>query len=203
MGRDSTTKSNIIFQYNMSGIDHQSELCIWEHCSPVSLAVLWSSAYRFTTESAEEGSATMKVLLAVDDSRFSDLVVQAVANQLRCDDTEVLVLHVLQPVLAKAVPEMSKDYAPELEGEKNPANLLVQRIADTLRSTGFKAETAVEIGDPEVCILEAASAWTADLIVVGSHGKSSVRTFLLGSVSESVARHAKCSVEIVREPSVD
>ena len=143
----------------------------------------------------------MKVLLAVDDSKFSDLMVQTVVTRLRSEATEVLVLHVLQPVQAEAVPEMSQDYAPELEGEKKPAKLFIERIADTLRSTGFKAETAVEVGDPKVRILEAASAWTADLIVVGSHGESGIRKFLLGSVAESVARDAKCSVEIVRDPN--
>lgn len=142
----------------------------------------------------------MKVLLAVDDSKFSDLMVQTVATQLRCDATEVLVLHVLQPVQAEAVPEMSQNYAPELEGEKKPGELFVERIANTLRSAGFKAETAVEVGDPQLRILDAASAWTADLVVLGSHRQSSVRKFLLGSVSESVARDAKCSVQIVRNP---
>jgi nucleotide-binding universal stress UspA family protein len=143
----------------------------------------------------------MKVLLAVDDSKFSSIVAQAVVTQLRCNATEVLVLHVLQPVQSEAVPEMSQNYAPELEGEKKPAHLLVERIAETLRSAGFKAETAVEVGDPRVRILDAAFAWKTDLIVVGSHGESIIRKFLLGSVSESVARDAKCSVEIVREPS--
>jgi nucleotide-binding universal stress UspA family protein len=145
----------------------------------------------------------MNILVSVDESKFSDPVVQAVVTQLRCDATEAIVLHVLEPVQAQAVPEMSKDYALEPEGEKKPANLLVQRIADTLRCTGFKAETAVEIGDLQVRIFEVASSWPADLILVGSHGQSSARTSLWRSVSESVARHAKCSVEIVREPSVD
>jgi nucleotide-binding universal stress UspA family protein len=143
----------------------------------------------------------MKVLLAVDDSKFSDILTQAVVTQRRCEATEVLVLQVLQPVQAEAVPEMSQNYAPELEGEKKSANLFVERIAETLRSAGFKAETAVEVGDPRVRILEAASAWTADLIVVGSHGNSGIRKFFLGSVSEAVSRDAKCSVEIVRDPS--
>jgi len=47
-------------------------------------------------------------------------------------------------------------------------------------------------------ILEAAAKWDADLVVVGSHGQRGIRSLLLGSVAESVARDAKCSVEIVR-----
>lgn len=49
-------------------------------------------------------------------------------------------------------------------------------------------------------ILDCATEWRADLIVVGSHGRKGVTRFVLGSVSEAVARHAHCSVEIARLP---
>ncbi len=47
-------------------------------------------------------------------------------------------------------------------------------------------------------ILEEAENLETDLIIVGSHGYGAVKRFLLGSVSQAVALHAKCSVEIVR-----
>ncbi len=140
----------------------------------------------------------MKVLLGIDNSAFSDAVVQAIVVQLKFEANEILVLHVLEPEMAEAVPEMSAGYAPELQDEKKPAHLMLERIAKKLRAAGFKTETSVGIGDPEVRILEVAAAWPADLIVVGSHGHTGIRDLLLGSVSESVARHAKCSVQIVR-----
>jgi nucleotide-binding universal stress UspA family protein len=46
--------------------------------------------------------------------------------------------------------------------------------------------------------VDEAEEWDADLIVVGSHGYQSWERMLLGSVSQSVAAHAECSVEIVR-----
>jgi universal stress protein A len=61
-------------------------------------------------------------------------------------------------------------------------------------------ETAVEVGDIREKIIDRASDWGADLIVVGSHGRSGIQRFLLGSVAEFVARNAHCSVEIVRTP---
>jgi nucleotide-binding universal stress UspA family protein len=140
----------------------------------------------------------MKVLLGIDNSAFSDAVVQAIVVQLKFEANEILVLHVLEPEMAEAVPEMSAGYAPELQDEKKPAHLMLERITKKLRAAGFKTETSVGIGDPEVRILEVAAAWPADLIVVGSHGHTGIRDLLLGSVSESVARHAKCSVQIVR-----
>jgi nucleotide-binding universal stress UspA family protein len=53
-------------------------------------------------------------------------------------------------------------------------------------------------GSPKRTIVEEAEAWGADLIVVGSHGYKSWERMLLGSVSQAVAAHARCSVEIVR-----
>ena len=142
----------------------------------------------------------MKILLGVDDSRFSADLVRAVVNQFRPKDTEVRVLHVLQPVALSEPPEMAAGYAPELESEEQPAHDLVERIAKELRSAGFMADTAVATGDVRESIIDSAAEWNSDLIVVGSHGQRGLRRFLLGSVAEFVARHATCSVEIVRTP---
>ena len=55
---------------------------------------------------------------------------------------------------------------------------------------------------PKEAILDEASRWNADLIVVGSHGRGGIDRFLLGSVSEAVALHATCSVEIIRQKAL-
>lgn len=60
--------------------------------------------------------------------------------------------------------------------------------------------TEVLSGSPKGVILEQADAFGADLIVVGSHGYRMLERFLLGSVSQAVALHARCSVLIVRGP---
>ena len=139
----------------------------------------------------------MKILMGIDDSKVSGVVLQAIVTQFRTENTEVRVLHVLQPI-APAPPQMAPGYAPELEDQKKPARELVERIAKELRSAGFKVDTAVEVGDIRETIIDSAAEWHADLIVVGSHGQRGIQRFLLGSVAEFVARHAKCSVEIVR-----
>jgi len=140
----------------------------------------------------------MKILLGVDDSKFSGDAVRAIVTQFRTENVEVRVLHVLQPITLLVPPEMAQGYVPELEAQKEPARELVERTADELRKAGFNVTTAVKIGDARVVLLDSAAQWGADLIVVGSHGKRGIQSFLLGSVAESVARHAKCSVEIVR-----
>jgi nucleotide-binding universal stress UspA family protein len=141
----------------------------------------------------------MKVLMGIGESKLSDDLLQAVVSQFRSDACEVRVLHVLQPILPVAVPEMAQGYAPELVDERKLAHELVERMAASLRSAGFKADTAVEVGDVRECILDYATEWKADLIVVGAHAQRGIQRFLLGSVAESVARHARCSVQIVRK----
>jgi universal stress protein A len=140
----------------------------------------------------------MRVLVAVDDSGFAEDLLRAVVAGIRHENTEVMVLHVLQPVDTVPPPEMAQGYAPELEDERQPARALVERIATELSRAGFTAKTEVRIGDVTETVLERAAGWHADLITVGSHGQKSIHNFLLGSVAESVARRAGCSVAIVR-----
>jgi nucleotide-binding universal stress UspA family protein len=143
----------------------------------------------------------MKVLMGIDDSKYAADIAAAFVAQFRAENTEVLVLHVLQPMGFSSPPEMAAGYAPELADLKQSAQELVQRIADQLRAAGFNAETAVEVGDVRESILDSASEWRADLILLGSHGMRGLPRFLLGSVAEFVARHAKCSVQIIRAPA--
>ena len=57
---------------------------------------------------------------------------------------------------------------------------------------------AVPTATPKELIVQSAEEWGANLIVCGSHGRRGLSRFLLGSVSEAVATHAHCSVEIIR-----
>jgi len=142
----------------------------------------------------------MKILVGVDDSKYSADLTRAIVTERRADNTEVLVLHVLQPI-GPAPPQMDQGYAPELEAEREAAKALVERVATELRSAGFKVKTLVGVGDVREGIIDSAAEWHADLIMVGSHGLRGIQRFLLGGVSEFVVRHAPCSVEIVRTPA--
>lgn len=144
----------------------------------------------------------MKILLAIDESKFSEAAVQAVIEQMRLQDTEIRVLHVVEPPSPMAA-RGTAGYDPTLdaewwETEKEQAQILVEKAAGLLRSKGLKATATVEEGHIKSKILDTARDWPADLIVLGSHGRRGLEHFLIGSVSEGVARHAECSVEIVR-----
>jgi nucleotide-binding universal stress UspA family protein len=58
--------------------------------------------------------------------------------------------------------------------------------------------TVILTGSPKRAIVEDAEEWGADLVVLGSHGLRTWERMLLGSVSQTVSAHARCSVEIVR-----
>lgn len=143
----------------------------------------------------------MRILLAIDDSRFSQAAIETVIEQARPHDTDVRILHVVEsPPLLVAREMGGYDPALEtaLESQKQNAEALVRKAAELLRARGIKVAAALEMGDPKSKILDVAEEWRADLIVLGSHGRRGFERFLMGSVSDAVVRHAKCSVQIVR-----
>lgn len=144
----------------------------------------------------------MTILLAIDDSEFSEAAQRAVAAQAS-KDAKVWVLHVLEPPSTLLGREMG-GHQPEFEAvwkaRREQAKALVAKAADRLRDAGLNATPILEEDDPKSRIIDLATEWRADLIVLGSHGRTGLNRFLIGSVSEAVARHAPCSVEIVRLP---
>jgi nucleotide-binding universal stress UspA family protein len=145
----------------------------------------------------------MKILLAIDESEFSQAAIQAVLTQARPQGTEVHVLHVIEPPSLLMGREMGSN-DPEFEAVwkalQDRAMALVEKTEAKLRAAGFSVSPALQEGDPKSKIIDVAKEWKADLIVLGSHGRKGLQRFLMGSVAESVARHAECSVEIVRIP---
>ena len=136
----------------------------------------------------------MKLLLAVDGSKFSDAATQAVIGQYAHQGTEVKILNVVD--LQLPIPTSGADGFRKVSLKHGRE--VVQRAEGLLNKAGYKTLTAVEEGDPKSKILDQAAKWKADMIVMGSHGRKGVDRFFLGSVSENVSRHAPCSVEIVR-----
>ncbi|HET7726723.1 MAG TPA: universal stress protein [Candidatus Limnocylindrales bacterium] len=74
-----------------------------------------------------------------------------------------------------------------------------EQLVERGRAMGVPVQCLVWVGEPGESIVEAADAEGADLILVGSHGRSGVGRVLLGSVSDFVVRHANCPVLVVRQ----
>lgn len=144
----------------------------------------------------------MNILLALDESRFSDAATNTLITQIKAKGTEVHLLHVIEPFPAHLAEKNGTRESPDFVAARlelrGYAKKLLSGATQKLRSARFTVSSSVEEGDARDAILNYAERWPADLIVVGSHGRKGLDRFLIGSVSEAVARHARCSVEIVR-----
>jgi nucleotide-binding universal stress UspA family protein len=144
---------------------------------------------------------SMKILFPIDESPFSILAAQTVIEQAKPQNAVVLVLHIMD-VLANLSMYDSYGTAADIkkieEDREGHAGELVEQAAKAIRDAGLTVTSRVERGEPKSAIVEIAKEWRADLIVIGSHGRKGVDHFLLGGVSEAVARYASCSVLIVR-----
>jgi nucleotide-binding universal stress UspA family protein len=84
--------------------------------------------------------------------------------------------------------------------QRAQAGPLLQTAADRVRKSLPNVSVTMKTleGLPQEVIIEEATDWEADLIVLGSHGRGPRSQGLLGSVASSVAAEAPCAVEIVR-----
>ena len=103
----------------------------------------------------------MKILLAMDDSKFSEAALQMVLTRYRREETEVRVLHVVEPLALAMPPLMAEGYAPELDDVRKEqlkgARELVAQAAEKLRAAGFQADTAVFEGNARTGIVDLAA----------------------------------------------
>jgi nucleotide-binding universal stress UspA family protein len=146
----------------------------------------------------------MRVLLAVDGSQYSEAALEDVAARVWPANSEIRVVTAYELPLAPT-PELwalPPDYFEALEravsehagAVKEAALLKLTKALDpAIKITGDILQ-----GAPRSAILEEADRWQADLIVVGSHGYGAWHRLLLGSVSQAIVSHAKCSVQVVR-----
>jgi nucleotide-binding universal stress UspA family protein len=146
----------------------------------------------------------MKILLATDGSPCSVAAIDEVARRPWPVDSQVRVVSIVErPAPLVAEPHlMASGYFEEAEKIcRRQAEDAVKLAAEKLRS-GRNGDPLISAqvldGSAKRTIVEEAETWGADLVVVGSHGYRSWERMLLGSVSQAVAAHAKCSVEIVR-----
>lgn len=143
----------------------------------------------------------MKILLAIDNSDYSAEAVTAVAARPWPPNTLVRVLSVIEPITPPAA-ELWYDAGGSLERVNQEmtkrATKLTASVAEKLQDLRLTTEPVVRDGDPRSVIVAEAEEWSADLIILGSHGYTGIKRLLLGSVASSVVSHAPCSVEVVR-----
>jgi nucleotide-binding universal stress UspA family protein len=166
---------------------------------------------RFPAGSPAPSSHAMKVLLATDGSECSVAAANSVAARPWPAGTVFKVVGV-EELIVFETPVGASPLA-----SVYPGTLLEELLADArtravnaidstrkiLEQAGLKVQDRqpIPLGDPRNVILVLAQTWSADLIVLGSHGRRGWDRFLMGSVAEGVAVHAHCSVGVIRPRS--
>ena len=143
-----------------------------------------------------------QILLATDGSDEAKLAVQAATELSRETGSEVHVVYVLPTPAQLIGHHLYSDEIREslIGGAERDAETFLKEQAEKVSSDGGKvADTHFRSGDPDKEILRAAEALGVGLIVMGSRGLGAVSRALLGSVSDSVVRHAHCPVFVVRK----
>ncbi len=153
----------------------------------------------------------MKIVLAVDGSEYSATAVKELAKMPLLINGEVCIVNVYEhPALS----------TPELIVAKGSLDNYYQKLISNIQKLGKKniseavkilrennssliISTSLVSGLPKREILKKAESFDADLIVVGSQGQGAFSRFLLGSVSQYLATHAKCSVMIVKQKKIE
>ena len=148
----------------------------------------------------------MKILLAVDGSVCSDAAADELAKRPWPPESEVKVITAVEiPVPMGMEPwAISPDYFEDLERTLRHTGQAVLDSAllklKSITDKTLKISSEIIQGSPAQVIVDEAESWGADLIVLGSRGLGIWNRLVLGSVSNAVVHHAKCSVEIVRTP---
>jgi nucleotide-binding universal stress UspA family protein len=147
----------------------------------------------------------MKILLAVDGSRYSDMSVKMLKALQLPADTGVVIMTVVpeQTFLGGIVIDAIRVTAAARKNarmsQEKKAMAVLQGPALALQECGFRVETLVCWGRPVEQIINNAKEMHIGLVVVGARGVSDSPRFSLGGVAHKVMKYATCSVLLVRE----
>ncbi|MDZ4836947.1 MAG: universal stress protein [Candidatus Melainabacteria bacterium] len=146
----------------------------------------------------------MKVLVALDQSDCSEMALDSVLKRKWPANSEFRLISVFEPVASMCV-GWNASYVPigmieaEQSMRKERKKFVEQKVEEAKKCLAdYKICGQVLDGYANHTIVEEAEHWNADLIVLGSHGRSGLSRLFLGSVAEAVAGHARCSVEIIK-----
>lgn len=135
-----------------------------------------------------------RILVAVQDTEHDAAVVDRAGQLARQLGAEVILLHVLEPVIAYAT---EWDYAPPTDTRqmRTEADDLLEMLATRLPET--KVSREVREGDPTERILATARDRGVDLIIMGTHGPGRIEQLFMGSTASAVIRESACPVMVL------
>jgi len=157
---------------------------------------------RHGPEKEERETLRGKILVAIDGSEESTAAARAATEVASATGSEVHLVYAMQEERYKPHlgPEMWEGWVRGFEEAKRSARSWVEEQAERMRGEGTEAvESHLLIGHPDAAIVWLAEELGAGLVVVGSRGLGGIRRALIGSVSDSVVRHAHCPVMVIRK----
>ena len=144
---------------------------------------------------------TQNILVAVDGSATSERAVQMAQRQAKAFAAQTTAVYVIDPYPFTGVgAEAGYGQAQYLAAAAAEANEALAGVRKAFEAQGLPIVTeVVEAHSIWRGILDAAAQAKADLIVIGSHGRSGIEKFVLGSVAQRVVSHAHTPVLVVRD----
>ena len=137
---------------------------------------------------------TIKVLVAIDGSEISDMVIKRSGQFQKTTGCDLAVLAVIDSVISyKTMPEN-----PASRERVKAAEEVLKKAQDELKNHNVECKTLVAMGPIAGEIIRIAKEGDFDIIFVGSRGLGGIKRMLLGSVADTVLRDAHCSVMLVR-----
>jgi nucleotide-binding universal stress UspA family protein len=146
-----------------------------------------------------------RILIAVEDSPYSEQALNYGVLLAKNLGSKITLVHVDEipissPYSADPLLNESPVMIPELMHIQEEASKALFKKFEDKYGQIVKISTVTKIGRAQDEILAAADECKADMIILGTHGRTGFDHFISGSVSESVARKAKCPVLIIPRP---
>jgi hypothetical protein len=140
------------------------------------------------------------ILTATDGSRYGDAAAAEAISMAKQCGSRLTVLSVVPSESISPMDIVASQMQRELiaEQELQAAERNVKKVKDAAEKEGVKADGLVLGGKPSEAIIETAKEKNADLIVLGSHGRTGVEKLLMGSVAERVIVLSSSAVLVVK-----
>jgi nucleotide-binding universal stress UspA family protein len=139
-----------------------------------------------------------KILVPLDGSETSEAVLPEVEKLASAFEANICLLHVVPTLIFPGTMEAVVQYETIAEAFTKEGEAYLRKIEKRLKDKGFTVESLLQHGNEAQRILEQCDQEDIGLIAMSTHGRSGVRHWLLGSVTEKVVRHVTKPILLVR-----
>jgi nucleotide-binding universal stress UspA family protein len=144
--------------------------------------------------------AERKIVVGIDFSEYSDIALAQATWLAGQTAADLALVHVGAPPLraAGSLLAFTEVWQKLIEQRTADDGLTAKNLAERITSQGVQATHRIVHGDPAERLVKVANDEGANFLVVGTHGLTGVRAFLLGSAAQGVVRQARCNVLVAR-----